>query len=108
MARPAVSGSSAWAMSRLVALGEAARLAQEPCLRVDLVEQIMAGTEEVDLVRGNEGAQRQGVVADERHSLAIGSGRGMQGEVDPGDGGVFQPQRLGPGREHLHDRVCRW
>ncbi len=52
-----------------VALGNAARLVHQPRMRIDHVEEIAAGMEQVDLMGGDERAHGQRVVPNELDGL---------------------------------------
>ena len=86
---------------------KAACFAHEKRVRVDDVEKVAAGVIEVDLVRGNQRAERLGVILQECDRGAIGVGRGVQRKVESFDDGVAKTELFRPGREHLHDRTLR-
>ncbi len=87
------------------ALGDAARFVHQRRVRVDDVEQIAAGVEEVYLVGRDQRAHRQRVVADEFDRLPIESRVVVNGEVDTPDLGIPKSEIVRPCRKDLHDRA---
>jgi len=86
------------------ALGDAAHLAHELGERVQLVEPIAAGREQIDLVRGHQRAQRERIALDELHRPAVNGRLIVPPAVDAADYGVGEPQMLRPAGKHRHDR----
>ena len=91
------------AAEHAVALGDGRYFAKLPGVGVEVLEEILTGVVEVDLVRSHQRAQRERVVFDELHRRAIVLRRGVQGDVDALDAGV-DAQRLGPDGKDAHDR----
>ncbi len=69
-------------------LRDAADLLQQLGVLAELVEQVAGGLEQVELVRGDERAERLRVVTDESDHLAIALGSGVQRQIDALEHGV--------------------
>ena len=61
----------------------------------------------IDLVRGDQRAERLRIVFQERDRRPIGFGRRMERKIDALDHGAIEPEALGPGWKHPHDRALR-
>jgi hypothetical protein len=85
------------------ALGEAGDLAAGERVRVELVDQVAGGVEQVDLVGRDQRAHGERVLAQVLHDRAVGLGGRVGDGVVAADVGV-DAEHLGPAREHLHDR----
>ena len=82
-----------------VVLRDAADLAHQLGEVVEPVELVAAGAQQVELVRGDQGPERERIVLDELHRPAIVLRLVVPAEVHAPDRHVAQPQVLGPARE---------
>ena len=86
-----------------VPLGDGRDLAELLRVGIQLVEQIAAGVEQIDLVRRHQRAQRQRIAADKFYRRAIVLGRRVDGDIDALEA-ALDAQRLCPDGENAHDR----
>ena len=98
-------------------LRDAADLAEQFGVGVERVEQVTAGCEQVDLVRGHERAEGERIVLDELHDTAVDGRVVVPPAVDAAQGDFAQPpaqasaqafaqaKQRGPLGEHRHDRA---
>jgi hypothetical protein len=89
-----------------VTLGDAACFFHQGGMRIDFIELVATGGEEIDFMRRHQCAQRKRVLFDEGDRFAIERRRRMQGKIDALDRGIGQAEILCPGRKHPHDRAA--
>ena len=86
----------------LAILGDGGNLAELQCIGIEILEQILAGVVQVDLMGGYQSAHAQGIVLDELNGCAIVLSGSMQADIDALDAGV-NAQSFCPDGEDLHD-----
>ncbi len=100
---PEVIGSLACPSSRPSSLEMLEISSSDLGVRVEIFEHIARRGQQVDLVGGDQRAQRQRIVLHLRHRLAVDFRLVVDGAVDAFDHHLFPPQHLHPQRKDLHD-----
>ena len=86
-----------------VPLRNAAGLAHQQRMPVDLVEQVSAGCEKIDLVGGHQSSAREWIRLYEVYDLTIAGRIGMDREIDSLYLRTGNPEVIRPSRKNRHD-----
>src|SRR5271165_6682810 len=81
----------------------AAGLSHQQRMPIDLIEQIPAGREKVDLVCSHQCSLRERICLDEFNCPTIGSRFGVDWKIDSQYLGVRNPKAFRPSRKNCHD-----